>query len=1004
LTAAKRESDLRLFYSLVSQADAARMSGQAGQRFNALAKLRQALAVADRIDLSEDDRLAARSVAAAALCLPDLAPGRHWDPDAPPDDLVPEFPTYTGGRAFARTTPGGFGGSFTSLDGRFVVVVGTHTWRVQADNPFEVWRVDGPTPVRVPTERVAMHERAGAFSPGGERVAFGRKDGTVSVYATADGRRLARFAAGPGFMWQLAWHPDGRKLAVVCGNEVRVWDTAADPPAVWAAVPHPSGTGNAAFHPNGRIFATAGSDSYVRVWELPSGRPLGAWKAFQNGGQLLSFNRAGDRLVSTDWNYTLRMWDAGTGRELSRVTPGGACNLDFTGDDSRLGPCCREDKYCEMRVAAGRELRVLNRPGADDFEPAEAPITPHPGGRLLVMNRTMSGTTFIDLYTGRTAAVVPVGLPTTSVRFDRTGAMWTVAGPAANGSAGLLRWPAAAEPSAPHRLRFGPPEFVADLPFPGAEWSVSDDGRTVALERYDRALVVRRGQPVVQRLVGPHPEMCHPEVSPDGRLVVTHGHHDQAADARLKVWDASTGRLLAKIPKGQALVLTGFSPDVRWLYTAGGETVDSRQWDLAAVDNKLVPKSEPIPTRPGGGASPDGRLIARVPDAGAFALRDAKSDRELVRLPLPDPAGFACWRWAPDGTRLFVVGRDDKKLYVYDLRLIRAGLADLGLDWDQPPYPPADPAEADPFAPPLEVTVVGADLAADPKKLARHHVDALNQKLRDNPRDAGAHAQLGDNLARLGQDEAAYAAYMEALKWGGDSPAVLHERARAAFRLRRWQAVIKDATRSLALDAANGRVRFLRAQALSLSQRHEDALADYTEVLKQFPRSADLYLRRADCYDALGRADEAAADRDRAVKMDPDDPRQLNNLAWRLVSGPADRRDAARALQMALKAVQKAPTDSVCLNTLGVAQYRNGLYREAVATLEQSLAGGKGKSNGFDLFFLAMCHAKLGDKAKAKDCFDRAVKWTAAQKSLPANYVEELRAFRAEAEAVLKGR
>jgi serine/threonine protein kinase/WD40 repeat protein len=134
----------------------------------------------------------------------------------------------------------------------------------------------------------------------------------------------------------------------------------------------------------------------------------------------------------------------------------------------------------------------------------------------------------------------------------------------------------------------------------------------------------------------------------------------------------------------------------------------------------------------------------------------------------------------------------------------------------------------------------------------------------------------------------------------------------------------------------------------------------------------------------------------------PPDPMQLNNRAWRLATGPADQRDPVQALKLIQDALKLKPDEGTFLNTLGVIQYRNGQYAAARATLEKSLRITKGEFAAFDLYFLAMCHAKLGEAAKAKDCLDRAVKWT--QKDLPGQAVEELKAFRAEAEAELRAR
>jgi WD40 repeat protein len=131
-------------------------------------------------------------------------------------------------------------------------------------------------------------------------------------------------------------------------------------------------------------------------------------------------------------------------------------------------------------------------------------------------------------------------------------------------------------------------------------------------------------------------------------------------------------------------------------------------------------------------------------------------------------------------------------------------------------------------------------------------------------------------------------------------------------------------------------------------------------------------------------------------------PQGLKREAWRLVTGRADRRDPARALQLIQKAVKREPANATLWNTLGVAQYRNGQHKEAVASLETSLAAGN-PSPAFDLFFLAMCHAKLGNAARAKERFEEAVKAMEAQTNLDARDLEQLNAFRSEAaEAALR--
>jgi tetratricopeptide (TPR) repeat protein/serine/threonine protein kinase len=135
-----------------------------------------------------------------------------------------------------------------------------------------------------------------------------------------------------------------------------------------------------------------------------------------------------------------------------------------------------------------------------------------------------------------------------------------------------------------------------------------------------------------------------------------------------------------------------------------------------------------------------------------------------------------------------------------------------------------------------------------------------------------------------------------------------------------------------------------------------------------------------------------------AVRLKPDSADALNYLAWLLATcSDAKLRQPQQAVTLARKAVELDPKQGNWWNTLGVAHYRAGDTKAAIAALHKSMELRQG-GDGNDWFFLAMAHWQLGEKEKARELYDRAVEWL--EKNQPKN--EELRRFRAEASQVLE--
>ena len=198
----------------------------------------------------------------------------------------------------------------------------------------------------------------------------------------------------------------------------------------------------------------------------------------------------------------------------------------------------------------------------------------------------------------------------------------------------------------------------------------------------------------------PQPDARNCAVSPDGRWVATASFMLERGSA-VKIWDGQTGGFVRDLPISAGSDIR-FSPDSRWLLTTGPAP---RLWKVDGWEEG--PALHGYGMNPMGAFSADGRLLALGDAPGVVRLLDTETGRELARLTAPEDTRLTPTAFTPDGARLIVYSGDSSALFLFDLRALRADLAELGLDWDAPPIPPAADAAK---PPPLAVDVVMTDV------------------------------------------------------------------------------------------------------------------------------------------------------------------------------------------------------------------------------------------------------------------------------------------------------
>jgi WD40 repeat protein/Flp pilus assembly protein TadD len=199
-------------------------------------------------------------------------------------------------------------------------------------------------------------------------------------------------------------------------------------------------------------------------------------------------------------------------------------------------------------------------------------------------------------------------------------------------------------------------------------------------------------------------------------------------------------------------------------------------------------------------------------------------------------------------------------------------------------------------------------------------------------------------------------------------------------------------------------LRGIARQLAGLGLRDEaSGLAEIGDTEPARPPKVEIL---ADTSASSGRALEqkarAAIERYRqAVAANPKSSIHCNGLAWSYLTAPEPLRDLEQALAMAQRAVELDPGNAACRNTLGVAYYRAGRYRDAEKILRADLAGQEDRYLAWDFCFLAMSYHRLGETDRAREYRDLALRWSRDQKGLSVEQLHELAAIREEMEALL---
>ena len=191
----------------------------------------------------------------------------------------------------------------------------------------KVWDVNNPDkPIAEFTAPAAPSQwvRHEVFSPTGDYLAAGSREGTVYVWDLQQPEHPILFTGHTGYVWSLAFSPDGKRLVTGSADETaRLWDVEAGKEISILPMDKPRIPMGVTFSPCGTLIA-GGMNNEVRLWcteQLTTLRTL-PQPEDNHRTYAIAFSPCGKYLASGTWwqkgmvKMAIRLWDVKTGENI----------------------------------------------------------------------------------------------------------------------------------------------------------------------------------------------------------------------------------------------------------------------------------------------------------------------------------------------------------------------------------------------------------------------------------------------------------------------------------------------------------------------------------------------------------------------------------------------------------------------------------------------------------------------------------------------------------------